>query len=301
MPKLEQNSRGILLGFAACGLWGLYPLYFDRLADSSAWEIAAHRVVWTLLVAVVGITVVRQWGNARAVWANRRVLGTLAAAGAIIALNWTIYVWAVVNDRIVDAALGYFVNPLFTAALAIGVLHERLRTGQIVALGIGAAAVVVLVVGYGEVPWVALGLALTFSAYSLAKNRVGPYAKPLVGLGVETAAVTPAALAFIVWLQATGAGTFFGHGPTHTWLLLLLGVVTAAPLLFFAAAASRVPLSLLGLIQYLTPTLQFIIGVAVNHEVMPLARWIGFGLVWCALAALTWDSVAAARHPSPSG
>ena len=297
MPKPEPRSRGVLFGFAAYGLWGLFPLYFDRLADSSAWEIVAHRVVWTLLVAVVGIALARQWANVRAVWANRRVLGTLAAAGVIVTANWGIYVWAIVNDRVVDAALGYFINPLVTVALAIVVLRERLRTGQIVALGIGAAAVIVLVVGYGEVPWVALSLAITFGVYSLAKNRVGPYAKPLVSLGVETAVMTPAALAFIVWLQLAGIGTLTSHGPAHTWLLVLAGAVTAAPLLFFAAAASRIPLSMLGLIQYSTPTLQFLLGVLVYHEVMPPARWIGFGLVWCALIALTWDSVRAIRRP----
>ena len=295
MPKLEPSSRGVLFGFAAYGMWGLFPLYFDLLADASAWEIVAHRIVWTMLLAAVGIAVVRQWDNLRAVLANRKVLGTLAAAGVLVTLNWTIYVWAVVNGRVVDAALGYFINPLVTVTLAIVVLRERLRPVQLVALGISVVAVVILVVGYGEAPWVALGLAVSFGSYSLAKNRVGPYVKPLVGLGVETTVVAPAALAFIVWAQTTGVGTLTSHGSLHLWLLVASGAVTAIPLLAFAAAASRIPLSMLGMLQYLTPTLHFLIGVFLNHEEMPPARWIGFGLVWCALVALTWDSIHAAR------
>ena len=295
VPKPEPGSRGVLFGFAAYGLWGLFPLYFDQLASSSALEILAHRLVWTFLLALIGIAVVRQWDNVRTVLSMRRVVGTLAVAGVVVAANWGIYVWAVVSDWVVDAALGYFINPLVTVAVAVVALHEKLRKAQIVALAIGAAAVVVLIVGYGQVPWIALALAVTFATYSFAKNRVGPYAKPLVGLGIETTALTPIAAVFIVWLQATGTGTLLNQTPLHTWLLLLAGVVTAAPLLFFAAAASRIPLSTLGLIQYVTPTLQFIIGLVVNREVMPPARWAGFALIWCALIVLTWDSVRVAR------
>ncbi len=291
----EPASRGVLFGFIAYGLWGLFPLYFDQLADAGALEILAHRVAWTFVFCLIGITVTRQWGNVRAVLAKHKVAGTLAIAGVIVAANWGIYVWAVLVGQVVDASLGYYINPLVTVALAVIVLHEKLRPAQVVALAIGAAAVVVLVVGYGQVPWVALGLALTFAVYSLAKNRVGQHTTPTVGLSIETTALTPFAIAYIVWLQATGVGTFTGHGAAYTWLLLLAGVVTAAPLLFFAASARRVSLTTLGLIQYVTPTLQLIIGLVIGHEVMTPARWLGFALVWCSLVVLTWDSVRTIR------
>jgi len=291
----EPVSRGVWFGFAAYGLWGLFPLYFDQLTASSAWEILAHRIVWTFLIAAVGIAIMRQWGNLKAVVTNPKVVATLAVGGVILTANWGIYVWAIISGHVVDAALGYFINPLVTVALAVIVLRERLRVGQIVALAIGVVAVVVLVAGYGQVPWIALSLALTFGTYALVKNRVGPYAKPLVGIGVETTVLTPFAAAFIIWLQVSATGTLTTDGPLHTWLLVLAGAVTVAPLLFFAASASRIPLSMLGLIQYVTPTFQFVIGVFIDHEVMPPARWAGFALVWCALIALTWDSVRAAR------
>jgi len=295
VAKSPAASRGVLFGFVAYGLWGLFPLYFDQLASASALEILAHRIVWTFVLSAIAIVVMRQWDNVKYVFANRKVFVTLAIAGVVVAANWGIYVWAVVSDRVVDAALGYFINPLVTVAVAVVALRERLRVAQVIALLIGVAAVVVLIVGYGEVPWVALGLALTFAAYSYAKNRVGPYAKPLVGLGIETTVLAPFAAAFIIYLQATGTGTLVNQGPLHMWLLLLAGVVTAGPLLFFAAAASRIPLSTLGMIQYVTPVFQFVMGVLIYHETMPSARWAGFVLIWCALILLTWDSVHATR------
>ena len=294
MIAREQN-RGVLAGFAAYGLWGLFPLYFDQLAPAGAWEILAHRVLWTFVFCALGLTVVRGWAGVTSVLRQPRVAGTLAVAGVIVTANWGIYVWAVVNGQVVDAALGYFINPLVTVALAVLVLHERLRPGQIVALSIGAAAVIVLIAGYGRVPWIAIGLALTFGVYSLAKNRVGPHATPLAGLALETSTLTPVAIVFIVWLQATGTGTLTGNGPLHTWLLLLSGVVTALPLLLFAAAARRISLTMIGLLQYIMPTCQFLIGVLVNREIMPPTRWAGFALIWCALIALTWDSIRSAR------
>ncbi|MEA4945904.1 MAG: EamA family transporter RarD, partial [Propionicimonas sp.] len=220
----------------------------------------------------------------------------LMGAGVLVTINWLVYVWGVVNDHIVDTALGYFINPLFTVTLAVLVLHEKLRPAQWVAVGVGAAAVIVIAVGYGQIPWVALALAVSFGLYGLVKNRVGGKVSPLVGLTVETSALAPIALIYLVWLQATGNGTFVGHGPLHTTLLASAGIVTAIPLLLFAEASGRIPLSMMGLIQYLTPTIQFAFGVWVNHEVMPLPRWIGFGLVWVALITLTVDSLRSARR-----
>jgi len=287
----EPASRGLLFGFAAYGLWGVFPLFFQLLANAGAMEILAHRALWTCVFAFAGIAITRQWANLREVLRQPRVVATIMAGGVVVAANWGIYVWAVIRDHVVDASLGYFINPLVTVALAVVVLHEKLRRPQIVALAIGALAVIVLVVAYKQVPWVSLGLAITFATYSLIKNRVGRHAVPLVSLGVETSVLVPFAVAFIVWLQATGRGALTDHGPGHFWLLISTGAVTAIPLLFFAAAASRIPLSTLGLIQYTTPTFALLIGVLLDHEAMSPARWAGFALVWCALIILAWDGL----------
>ena len=297
-PQLD--SRGLLIAVSAYLLWGAFPLYFALLKAAQPLEIVAHRVAWTFVFCLVGIAVLRGWAHLRAVFANRRLLTALVGAGALVTLNWLIYVWAVLNDHVVDAALGYFVNPLATVTLAVLVLREKLRPAQKVALAVGAVAVVVIAVGNGQVPWVALLLALTFSLYSLAKNRVGGHVTPMVGLATETALLTPIAVAYLAWLQSIGVGTLVSHGGGHTLALVSTGAVTAIPLLLFAAAAGRIPLSMLGLIQYLTPVIQFAIGVWINHEVMQPARWIGFGLVWVALVVLTADSLRAARPATPA-
>jgi len=292
-PQLD--SRGLLLAFGAYLLWGAFPFYFKLLAAADPFEIIGHRVLWTFVFCLLGVVVWREWGHLREVVAHRRLFWRLTGAGALVTVNWSIYVWGVLNDHIVDAALGYFINPLVTVTLAVVVLKERLRTAQKVALGIGAGAVAVIALGYGQVPWVALSLAATFGVYGLLKKQVSGRVSPLVGLTVETALLAPAALVFLGWLQLTGASNYLSHGLGLTVGLTLAGVITAIPLLLFAAASSRIPLSMMGLIQYLTPVIQFSIGVWVNHEVMPTARWIGFGLVWVALVVLTVDSLRAAR------
>jgi chloramphenicol-sensitive protein RarD len=268
-------------------LWGFFPLYFLAVAAASAQEVVAHRIVWTFALAAAGVFLTGRRGRLVAVLRQRRLVGKLWLAGALVTANWSIYVWAVLNDRLIDASLGYFVNPLVTVALAMAFLGERPRRLQLAALAVASSAVVVIAVWYGQVPWVALLLALTFGAYGLIKKQVD--LDPLVGLAVETSPLAPFAAAFIVFLQATGAGTLTSAGPVHTVALLLAGVVTAAPLLLFAAAANRIPLSTLGLLQYACPVLQFLLGVTVFAEPMPTARWFGFGLVWLALAILTVD------------
>jgi chloramphenicol-sensitive protein RarD len=298
VPDQERSpldQKGLLFAFLAYLLWGAFPLYFEALAPASAFEIIGHRVLWTFVFCIVGVLVWREWGHLREIVANRKLFWGLTGAGVLVTANWSIYVWGVLNDHIVDAALGYFINPLVTVTLAVLVLHERLRTAQKVAVGVGTFAVVVIALGYGQVPWVALSLAITFALYGLVKKQVGGLVSPLVGLTIETALLTPVALVFLVWLQASGSGHYVSQGPGLTLGLTLAGVVTAIPLLLFAAASSRIPLSMMGLIQYLTPVIQFSIGVWVNHEVMPAPRWIGFGLVWVALVVLTIDSLRAAR------
>lgn len=296
-PTTESvDAKGVLIALAAYLLWGAFPLYFQLLVPAGPLEIIGHRVLWSFVFCLLGVVAWRTLPEFRAVLRTPRLRTGLMLAGVLVTVNWLVYVWGVLNDHIVDAALGYFINPLFTVTLAVLVLHERLRPAQWVAVGIGAVAVIVIAVGHGQVPWVALALATSFGLYGLAKNRVGGKVSPLVGLTVETSALAPIALGYLLWLQVTGAGTFTGHGGAHTALLASAGIVTAIPLLLFAEAAARIPLSMIGLIQYLTPTIQFALGVWVNHEVMPLPRWIGFGLVWVALIVMTADSLRAARQ-----
>lgn len=290
------DTKGILIALAAYVLWGAFPIYFKQVDAAGALEIIGHRVLWSFVFCLLGVIAWRALPEFRAVFRDRRLRNGLLLAGVLITINWLVYVWGVLNDHIVDTALGYFINPLFTVMLAVLVLHERLRPAQWAAVGIGAVAVIVITVGYGRIPWVAFALAITFGLYGLAKSRLGGKVSPLVGLTVETTALAPIALGYLLWLQVTGAGSFTGNGSLHTVLLASAGIVTAIPLLLFAEAAARIPLSMIGLIQYLTPTLQFAFGVWINHEVMPLPRWIGFGLVWVALIVMTYDGLRAARR-----
>lgn len=296
-PPSRLDSRGLLFAFAAYLLWGAFPIYFKLLSAAGPFEIIGHRVLWTFLFCLLAVIVWRQTSHLKEVLADRRLFWGLTGAGVLVTVNWTIYVWGILNNHVVDAALGYFINPLFTVALAVLVLHERLRIAQWVAVGIAVVAVLVIALGYGQVPWVALSLAVSFGLYGLVKKQVGGRVSPLVGLTIETAMLTPVALAFLVWLQATGASSLLSHGPGLTLGLVAAGVVTAIPLLLFAAASARIPLSMMGLIQYVTPVIQFAFGVWINHESMPPARWAGFALVWVALVVLTVDSLRAARRP----
>ena len=291
------DRRGLLLAFSAYLLWGAFPFYFALLAAADPVEIIGHRIFWSFLFCIVGVLLVREWSHLREVMATPRLFWGLAAAGVLVSVNWLVYVWGVLNDHIVDASLGYFINPLFTVALAVLVLRERLRTAQKVAVGVALVAVVVIAIGYGQFPWVALTLAVSFGIYGLVKKQVGGTVSPLVGLTVETAMLSPLALGYLLWLQSTGSSAYLAHGPGLTTALTLAGAVTAVPLLLFAAASGRIPLSMMGLIQYLTPCIQFSIGVWVMHEAMPPSRWVGFGLVWVALVLLTVDSLRAARRP----
>lgn len=287
------DGVGLATGVGAYVLWGVLPLYFPLLAPAGAVEIIAHRVVWSLLFCALLLLVTRTWDTFVAALRNRRILGVLAIAAVLLAVNWLVFVFGILTDRVVDAALGYFINPLVTVTLAVVVLRERLRTVQWVAVGFGAAAVVVITAGYGQLPWIALTLALSFGFYGLLKNRVGRSVGAVPGLAVETLVLAPVALGYLVWMGAVGSGTFGAFGPAHALVLVSSGVVTSVPLLLFNTAARRLPLSMIGLLQYVAPMLQFLIGVLVLHEQMPPARWWGFALVWLALAVLTVDGV---RH-----
>lgn len=271
----------------------MMPLYFPLLQPAGAMEIAAHRVVWTLAFCLILLAVLRQLGALRGILGSPRALGVLTAATVLNVANWTIYIYAVLTGQVLDAALGYFITPLVTVLLGVLVLHERLRPVQWVAVACGATSVVVLSAGLGGVPWIALSLALTFGLYGLAKNRVGRDVPALPGLAVETAAAAPLAATYLLWLGSTG--TFTGHGVEHTLLLMSTGVAGALPLLLFGAAARRLPLSVVGMLQYLEPALLFVIGLLVFGEQMPFTRWVGFLLVWVALMMLAADGIHRAR------
>lgn len=287
--------RGTLFGAAAYLLWGVFPLYFPLLEPAGAVEILLHRVVWSLLVCAVVLSLLRGWREVGRVLRHRRQLAGLGAAAVFIAANWGVYIYGVNSGQVVETSLGYFINPIVTVMLGVLVLRERLRAAQWVAVAIGTVAVLVLAVDYGRPPWIALVLAFSFGTYGLIKNRVGRGVGALTSLSVETALLAPVALVGLVVLQARGSGTFMDDAPSHPLLLALTGVITAVPLLFFAAAARRVPLTTIGLLQYLAPVLQFAIGVLVVGEAMPPSRWFGFALVWLALVVLTADSLRTVR------
>jgi chloramphenicol-sensitive protein RarD len=286
---VDERRVGVGAGLGAYVLWGIFPLYFPLLEPAGGLEIVAHRVVWSLLFVALLLTVRRSWGQLRTTIADRRSLLVLAAASALIAVNWLVYVYAVNSGHVVEAALGYFINPLVSVVLGVAVFRERLRRLQWVAVGIAVLAVVVLTVDYGRPPWIALTLALSFGLYGLMKKLVRVEAAP--GLFVETAVVFVPAVVVLCVLGARGDAAFGHAGVGHAFLLVSTGLATAVPLLLFAAAARRVPLSTVGLLQYVTPLMQLLIGVFVYDEPMPAARLAGFAIVWLALAVFTVDSL----------
>ena len=280
---------------AAYLLWGVFPLYFPLLEPASAVEILLHRVVWTLLVCLIALALLGGWRRVREVAGSARRMAVLAVAAVVIAVNWGVYIYGVNSGQVVQAALGYFINPVVTVLIGVLVLRERLRRPQWAAVALGVLAVAVLTIDYGRPPWIALTLAFSFATYGFAKNRVGRGVGALTSLTLETAILTPIAIGGLVWLEASGRGTVGTQGLGHGALLVTTGLVTAVPLLFFAASARRVPLTTIGLLQYLAPVLQFAIGVAVFREEMPASRWAGFTLVWIALVILTADTLRTAR------
>jgi chloramphenicol-sensitive protein RarD len=268
--EIEQRA-GLLYGIGAYGMWGLVPLFWPLLKPSGALEILAHRMVWSLAIVAVALLVLRRWGWVRELVRQPRKLGLVAVAATVITVNWGLYI-----------------------AMGVLLLKERLRPAQWAAVGIGFAAVLVLAIGYGQPPWISLTLAFSFATYGLVKKKVN--IGGLESLAAETAIQFLPALAFLLWLGTNGTGTFAAHGAGHAALLAATGLVTAVPLVCFGAAAIRVPLSTLGLLQYLAPVFQFLLGVLYFHEAMPAERWAGFALVWLALTCLTWDALRTARR-----
>lgn len=293
--KAETDQRaGLFYGFGAYGMWGLVPLFWPLLQPSGAIEILAHRMVWSLTVVGLALLALRRWGWIRELLREPRKLGLTTLAASVITVNWGLYIWSVNNGHVVEASLGYFINPLVSIAMGVLVLGERLRRAQWVAVGISFAAVLVLAVGYGRPPWISLVLACSFATYGLIKKKLNMGG--LESLTAETAVLFLPALGYLLWLGAQGQSTFTSQGTGHSLLLASTGLVTAIPLVLFGAAAIRVPLSTLGLLQYMAPVFQFGLGVLYFHEAMPPERWAGFSLVWAALALLTWDALRRARR-----
>ena len=275
----------------------MFPLYFALLDQVAPLEVVAHRIIWTLVFLVIVVSIARNWSNVKR-GLNKRTLLTLLIAAVFISINWLVYVYAIASDQVVQASLGYFINPLISVALGILLLRERLRRLQWVAVGIAVVAVAILTVSYGELPWISLILGFSFGMYGLLKKLANVGSTD--SLLIETAALAPLALALIGVWEVNGRAAFVLDGWQISMLLILLGPVTALPLLAFGGAATRIPLSTLGLLQYITPILQFIIGVFIFGEAMPGSRWLGFVFVWIALMVFSSDAYRHSRRRSRS-
>ncbi|MSV77801.1 MAG: EamA family transporter RarD [Actinobacteria bacterium] len=292
--QLNSYRKGVIAALAAYALWGFFPLYFALLKGVNVFEISASRIVWSLILVVIVLTILRQWSAFKATLTTRTAVIACALGGLILSINWTVYAYAVSNQAVIQGALGYYINPLVTVFLAVVLLRERLRPLQWVALAIAGLAVVILTVGYGRIPWIALVLGVTFAFYGLTK-KLGK-APPLEAVGIETGAMFIPALILLGVLAQRQQLTTTQQGIGTTALLMGLGILTVIPLLLFGYATPKVPLSLMGLMQYTNPTIQFILGVVVFQEDMSPTRFIGFALVWIALTILAVDGLRPARH-----
>lgn len=290
MKPTSEHSRGVGYALAAYGLWGVLPLYFVALDPATALETLAWRIIFSFVLCVILIGAMAQLVPTFQLLKDPKTLGLSVAAGLFIGINWGVFVYAAQNDAIVDAALGYFINPLVTAFLGLVVLREKLRPLQWVAVGLGVFAVVVLVIGVGSVPLISLALALSFGFYGMVKKVMGQVGA-VEGLTLETLWNLPVALGLVVWLGFAGQLTVWTEGSGHALLFSLIGVVTTVPLLFFAGASRRIPLTSMGLLQYVNPTLQALVGILIMGEPMPIIRWVAFGIVWVGLAVFTADAI----------
>lgn len=290
----KDTRTGLAYGFAAYGMWGLFPLYWPLLEPAGAAEILAHRMMWSLLAVLLLLLVLRRWAWIPALLRQPRRLALVALAATVISVNWGTYIWSVNSGHVVEAALGYFINPLVSIGFGVLLLGERMRRTQWIAVGVGVAAVVVLTVGYGKMPWISLTLAFSFGVYGLVKKHVR--LDGVESLAAETAIQFLPAAGYVLFLLLSGQGAFGHQGAGHAVLMSGSGFATALPMVAFGAAAVRLPLTTLGPLQYLAPISQFVLGLAVFHEDMPVERWAGFALVWVALTLLTWDALRTARR-----
>jgi chloramphenicol-sensitive protein RarD len=291
-PKRSEYSLGLIFGIGSYILWGLFPLYWPLLKPANPLEIVSHRAVWTLVFCLIILALTKQMHSTLAIIKRPKIMAGLFLTTILVSINWLTYIWATNNGHVVEAALGYYINPLIIIAFGVLLLRERMRPLQWVAVGIAAVGVTILTIDYGRLPWVAISLALSWGTYGLVKKKLDLGA--LDGLAIETLISLIPYAGYLLYLGKQGTGQF-GHTPGLTILLISAGAVTAIPLLLFNGSTTRLPYSIIGLLQYITPTIQFSIGVWINHEDMPLARWIGFLVIWLALIALGTDLVKSSR------
>ncbi len=290
MTEQPKNvARGLTLGLSAYLIWGSFPIIIALLSFASPWEIVVWRIIFGLLAGFVFIAVGKSFKTFLQVFRNSAMMRWITLSTVMIMINWTVYVYGVATGQVVEASLGYFINPLVTILLAVLVLGERLRLAQWIATALGFVAVVILAFDYGRLPWIALSLAFSFGLYGLAKSKMSSQVSALHSYTIETVLLAPVALGMLAWVAARGEVEFARHGWPGATGLALYGVMTAVPLILFGVAAKHLPLSWVGLMQYLTPSIQFILGITYFHEAMPTVRWYGFGLVWLGLAVLSFD------------
>ena len=289
---MNHHKTGLLFGVSAYVLWGAFPLYWPLLEPASALEIVSHRAVWTLVFCLVVLSITKSLKNTLVTMKRPKVAATLFLTSILISINWLVYIWATNNGHVVEASLGYYINPLIIIAFGIILLKEKMRPLQWVAVGIASLGVLVLTIDYGRLPWVALALAISWGSYGVVKKQLGLGA--LEGLAIETLIASLPYLLYLIYIGNKGTGQF-GHGVGITILLISAGAITAIPLLLFNGSTTRLPLTVIGLLQYITPTIQFSIGVWIRHEDMPTARWIGFIIIWVALTTLAIDLVKSSR------
>jgi chloramphenicol-sensitive protein RarD len=290
-------NKGILNGLAAYALWGFFPIYWKLLQKVPALQVIGHRIAWSFLLLMAVILVTRQWNAFRSAALTPRTIALYSIAAILLSINWLVYVWGVNAGFIVETSLGYFINPLISVLLGVLFLRERLRPAQWLPVGLVAAGVTYLTLAYGRLPWIALSLAFSFGIYGLVK-KVSPLGS-LYGLTLETALVFPIALMYLLSVAVSGEGSFLRNGPLIDLLLAGTGAVTSIPLLMFASAARQIPLTMIGVLQYIAPTIQFLIGVFIYHEPFDRSRLIGFGLVWIALIIFWVENYLANRAPVP--
>ncbi|MEV7826463.1 EamA family transporter RarD [Microbacterium enclense] len=290
------STRGALFALGAYLLWGVLPIYFLQLKPTGPFEVVAWRIILAFAFCLLLLTVLRVWRPFLAIVRQPRLMALTALAGVLIYVNWQTYLIGALTGHVIETSLGYFINPIVTVLLGVVVLRERLRVLPWVAIGIAVAAVVVIVVGYGAFPWIALTLAFSFGFYGLVKKQIGPAVDAVSGLTLESFWLLPVAVVQLIVVAYVTGITLGNEGVLHTILLLAAGAVTAVPLLLFASGARRVPLTVIGLLQFVAPVIQFVIGAWVLHEPMTPERWVGFALVWVALVLLSVDSLVASRR-----
>ena len=303
VPTPRTRAAGAAYAAGGYLIWGVLPLYFLLLLPTGPWEVVAARVLFSFVFCLLLLTVARGWRRILAIIRQPRLLGWTALAGVLIYINWQVFLIGTLSGHVVETALGYFINPITTVLLGVFVLHERIRRLQWVAIGIAVIAVIVIIVAYGSFPWIALSLTASFGLYGLVKKRIGPSVDAVSGLTLESFWLLPVAIVLLIVVAQTTGITFGTVSVWHTLLMLFAGVATAVPLLLFAAGTRRINLTVIGMIQFMTPIMQFLTGVLILHEPMPPERWVGFILVWIAVGVFIIDLLLATRslaHRYPS-